>query len=233
MDSIKTFPKFTIFFILLMGLEIAGLTVIPTFHMVSKAMIMAGLVGFYITVEQRQNNAFLLGLILALLGDCFLLYETPDFFKIGLVAFLGMQLSYLAAFNRKRRIPKSKDYIISGAIATLGLGVLAFLWKDLGDHRILVSIYIAAITLMAIYAYLRHPKLRGYTIILAGVILFMLSDGVLAYNKFTSEVPYGQIIVMLTYMVAQYLIVTGEVLGNMPIKKVAKVTNSAMGRHKV
>jgi len=235
MDSIKTFPKFTIFFVLLMGLEIAGLTVIPTFHMVSKAMIMAGLVGFYITVEKRQNNAFLLGLILALLGDCFFLYDTPDFFKIGLVAFIGMQLCYLTAFNRKRRIPKNADYLVSAGIGVVSLGTLLFLWKDLGDSRALVAAYSVIIATTAIYAYLRHPKLRGYTILLTGVVLLMISDSILAYDRFSSTIPYGQIIIMLTYMIAQYLIVTGEVLGNMPRAKAAigtKTSNSAMGRHK-
>ncbi len=234
MDSIKTFPKFTLFFALLMALEIAGLTVIPTFHMVSKAMIMAGLIGFYILVEKRQNNAFLAGLIFALLGDCFLLYETVELFIIGLICFLIMQLSYAVAFNNKRRIPKNRDYLICLGILIIGVAALSVIWPDLGSMQTSVGLYATSIVLMAIYAYLRHPRLRGYKIVLAGVILFIISDMLLGLNKFSDPLPYGQIFVMVTYMLAQYLIVTGEVLSNMPRPKIQQKANpnSSFNRHK-
>lgn len=234
MDSIKTFPKFTLFFALLMALEIAGLTVIPTFHMVSKAMIMAGLIGFYILVEKRQNNAFLAGLIFALLGDCFLLYETVELFIIGLICFLIMQLSYAVAFNNKRRIPKNRDYLICLGILIIGVAALSVIWPDLGSMQTSVGLYATSIVLMAIYAYLRHPRLRGYKIVLAGMILFIISDMLLGLNKFSDPLPYGQIFVMVTYMLAQYLIVTGEVLSNMPRPKIQQEANPnySFNRHK-
>ena len=233
MDAIKTFPKFTIFFVILMVLEILGLTVIPTYHIVSKPMIMAGLIGFYIFEEKRQNHIFLTGLIFALLGDAFLLYGTEDMFVIGLICFLIMQICYTATFNKKRRIPRTKDYTVPVIIGLIGLSVLAFLWSGLGEMRWAVALYTAAIVTMAIYAYLRHPKLRGYGILFAGVCLFIISDGLLGYNKFGGSFPFAQIAVMVTYMLAQYFIVTGEVLGNMPRKKVAVQSDSAFGRHKV
>jgi len=171
---------------------------------------MAGLIGFYIFIEKRQSNAFLAGLIFALLGDCFLLFSTVEFFVIGLICFLIMQVCYAVAFNTKRR------------------------WKDLGSIRTAVAFYAVAITIMAIYAYLRHPRLRGYKIVLLGVILFILSDALLAADKFNGTIPYGQIMVMVTYMLAQYFIVTGEVLSNMPRpKKISDLaTNGSFNRHK-
>lgn len=233
MDSIRTFPKFTIFFVILMILEILGLTVIPSYHIVSKPMIMAGLIGFYIMGERVQNNAFLTGLIFALLGDCFLMFGTDDMFMIGLVCFLIMQICYTVTFNRKRRVPQSKDYIVPVVIGVIGLSILAFLWSSLADLKWAVAIYATAIVTMAIFAYLRHPKLRGYGILFVGVCLFIISDALLGFNKFGGDIPYAQIAVMLTYMVAQYLIVTGEVLGNMPRRKVEVKSDSAFGRHKV
>ena len=234
MDSIKTFPKFTTFFVFLMALEFAGLTIIPSFHMVSKAMIMAGLIGFYIFVEKRQNNVFLTGLIFALLGDCFLLFGTVEFFIIGLACFLIMQLCYAVAFNHKRRIPKNRDYLVCLIIGSLGVALVAVLWPDLGSMQTPVGLYAGSIILMAIYAYLRHPRLRGYKIVLAGVILFIISDALLGLNKFNGSLPYGQILVMLTYMLAQYLIVTGEVLSNMPRPKLQPIIdpNLSFSRHK-
>jgi len=232
MDSIKTFPKFTIIFIILMILEILGLTVVPTYHIVSKPMILAGLIGFYIFEEKRQNHAFITGLIFALLGDCFMLFGTDDMFMVGLICFLIMQICYTSAFNKKRRIAKSKDYIVPAISGLVGLSALAFLWNGLGELQWAVAIYTIAIVTMAIFAYLRHPKLRGYSILFTGVCLFIVSDALLGFNKFGSDFPYAQITVMVTYMTAQYLIVTGEVLGNMHKPKVEVKSNSAFSRHK-
>ena len=233
MDAIKTFPKFTIFFIALMILEILGLTVIPSYHIVSKPMIMAGLIGFYIFQEKRQNNAFIMGLIFALLGDCFLMFGTNDMFVIGLVCFLIMQLCYMTAFNRKRRVPQTKDYIVPAVLIGLGVLTLVFLWNSLGELKWTVTMYTASIIAMAIMAYLRHPKLRGYQSLFTGVCLFILSDALLGYNKFGNEFPMAPIAIMVTYMLAQYLIVTGEVLGNMKRAKVKMEPSSSFHRHKV
>ena len=232
MDAIKTFPKFTIFFVILMILEFLGLTVIPSYHIVSKPMIMAGLIGFYI-FQEKQNNIFITGLIFALLGDCFLLFGTSEMFTVGLVCFLIMQLCYSATFNRKRRIPQTKDYIVPAILAAAGLFILALLWSGLGDMKWAVTVYACAIVVMAIFAYLRHPKLRGYDVLFAGVILFIISDGLLGYDKFGGNLPYAKFAVMGTYILAQYFIVTGEVLGTMRKPKVVVETDSAFGRHKV
>lgn len=233
MDAIKTFPKFTIFFILLMILEILGLTVIPTYHIVSKPMILAGLIGFYILEEKNQNHAFLTGLIFALLGDSFLLFGTDDMFVIGLICFLIMQICYTFTFNKKRRIPRNRDYIVPAIIGAVGLIILILLWGSLGEMKWAVALYTIAIVTMAIFAYLRHPMLRGYSILFIGVCLFIISDGLLALNKFGKGFPYAQIAVMITYMLAQYFIVTGQVLGNMRTPKVEVKSDSAFSRHKV
>ena len=216
-----------------MILELLGLTVIPSYHIVSKPMIMASLIGFYIFEERRQSNIFITGLIFALLGDCFLLFGTSDMFMVGLVCFLIMQICYTGAFNSKRRIPRPKDYLIPVIIGVVGLSILAFLWSGLGELKWPVTVYTFAIIIMAIYAYLRHPKLRGYGILFTGVLFFIVSDGLLGYSKFGEDFPYAQIAVMVTYMIAQYLIVTGEVLGNMRKPKVEIESDSAFGRHKV
>lgn len=226
MDSIKTFPKFTVFFIILMILEILGLTVIPSYHIVSKPMILAGLIGFYIFEEKRQNHAFLTGLIFALLGDSFLLFNSEDMFFVGLSAFLIMQICYTITFNQTRRIPRTKDYIIPAILIVIGLGTLAFLWSDLGEMRIAVTVYSAAIVTMSIFAFLRHPKLRGYSTVFFGVCLFIISDALLAINKFGDGFQYADMYVMVTYMLAQFMIVTGVVLGNKRNKTVQEKPKS-------
>ncbi len=217
MDAIKSFPRFSVFYLVIIILEILGITVMPSYHPVTKVMIMASLIGFYISASKRQNHIFLTGMIFALVGDVFLLFKNDDFFLIGLGCFLVMQICYFFTFKKKKRIPKPTDYFVPLVFVLTGMAVISYLWGSLGDIRWPVTVYAASIVLMAGYAYLRHPRLRGYHHVLTGVIFFIISDALLAVNKFGHQVPYGQLMVMATYMIAQYLIVTGEVLGD--IKK--------------
>jgi len=206
------YPKFSIFYVVIFIANILVLIYSPENHVIPKAMIMTSLLAFYVSTVVRQDHAFLLGMIFALLGDGFLLFNTMDFFIIGLLSFLVMQISYITVFNRKRRISQAKDYLVPGIIGLVGLGGVFIITRNLENNQLLIVIYSLALLAMTIFAYLRHPKLRGYNFVLIGAILFLISDLVLAINKFVLEIQFGSIIVMATYMTAQFLIVTGETL---------------------
>jgi uncharacterized membrane protein YhhN len=45
--------------------------------------------------------------------------------------------------------------------------------------------------------------------ILSGAIFFVSSDSILAFNKFYAPVPLASFLIMITYLVAQYLITVG------------------------
>jgi len=52
----------------------------------------------------------------------------------------------------------------------------------------------------------RETKSRKSMAMLIGSILFMISDSILAINKFYEPSHYFEVIVMLTYILAQYFI---------------------------
>jgi uncharacterized membrane protein YhhN len=41
---------------------------------------------------------------------------------------------------------------------------------------------------------------------MAGVLLFVLSDSLIAANKFGQPVPYARVLIMSTYLLGQYFI---------------------------
>ena len=49
----------------------------------------------------------------------------------------------------------------------------------------------------------------SYNLVFIGAIFFMISDSILALNKFYQPIPFSNISIMLTYALAQYLIVLG------------------------
>jgi uncharacterized membrane protein YhhN len=54
-------------------------------------------------------------------------------------------------------------------------------------------------------------KKKSFWLVLAGAILFVISDSAIAINKFSYHFEYSGIVIMSAYIVAQYLIVTGYI----------------------
>jgi uncharacterized membrane protein YhhN len=86
-----------------------------------------------------------------------------------------------------------------------------FLKDGLHDMLIPVMVYMFVILLMATTAFLRKGIVNNlsYTLVFVGAIFFMISDSLLALNKFHEPLPFSNISIMLTYSIAQYLIVLG------------------------
>lgn len=232
MNPIKKHPLFSLFFLVIVVAEMVGLTAYPQIRLASKGMIMASLIGFYIVTAKRQNHVFMLGMIFALLGDAFLLFESESFFLIGLGSFLIMQLCYARTFYSKMRIIRPSDKVIVGILALIPIIFLAVAWASLGALKYAVAVYSVVITLMLITAFLRHKKLHGYLLVLIGSIFFVVSDMLLAGNKFLGAIPYGNILVMATYIIAQYLIVNGIVLDDEPYQTSKSAVKGTFTRHK-
>jgi uncharacterized membrane protein YhhN len=66
---------------------------------------------------------------------------------------------------------------------------------------------------MGIKAIERQTTHKSYSFVLIGAILFIISDSLIAINKFAYSIPLSGLWVMATYIAAQYLIVEGVLLG--------------------
>ncbi len=80
-----------------------------------------------------------------------------------------------------------------------------------GLMKPVVLIYAFSLVGMAIAAINRYGLTASgkFWLTLSGALLFLLSDSLLAYNKFIGETTSGGFIIMLTYIAAQYLIMRG------------------------
>ena len=86
--------------------------------------------------------------------------------------------------------------------------MLRLLWPHLGKLKAPVSVYVAAILLMAWQALNRWVATgdAGSGLALAGALLFVASDSALAWNRFRGEFKSAQAVVLVTYFAAQWLI---------------------------
>ncbi|MBV8621076.1 MAG: sterol desaturase family protein [Curvibacter sp.] len=148
----------------------------------------------------------LLALTACLVGDVCLMF--PGGFIPGLAAFLLGHAAYLLHFRRDAPWFPSRRALLATGLA--GLLMLAVLWPHLDTVlRLAVPLYVAAISLMAGQAlgraaWLRSPSALGAA---AGALCFMLSDSLLAIDRFVSPLPAAPLWVLSSYYLAQILIV--------------------------
>lgn len=178
---------------------------------------------FYLFRQTKLKNGFnrmvFAALILSLFGDSFLLFAGSDvyFFLYGLVSFLLAHILYSFAFIRdfKNDPQASKFYghLMLFIMGVFSLSYYSWIRDYLNDFRIPVMVYIFVISIMAILAGYRYKRVNplSFRLIYGGAIFFVVSDSVLAYNKFVDPFPYAEIIIMGTYMIAQYLITFGTI----------------------
>jgi uncharacterized membrane protein YhhN len=193
--------------------------------MVSKPMIMASLLGFYISTSKPPSNLFTFALITALFGDIFLMFPYDSFFMMGLGSFLIMQILYTISFLPVNRTPDTFQKASLLIIIAITFLFLYFAWPNLNNMKIPVAMYAFCITLMVAVAATGNSAAPAYRFIFSGAILFMISDGLLAWNKFVSPFPMADQAVMLTYMLAQFFIVSGVI---MQTNEKSKVKGSAV-----
>ena len=91
-----------------------------------------------------------------------------------------------------------------------GLLLLALLRKA-GDMSIPIFVYALCILTMVSIARLRRGLTmeESYRNAFIGAFLFVISDSVLALNKFVFDLPYAHIAIMATYITAQYFLMRG------------------------
>lgn len=184
---------------------------------------------FYLEMRplREQFPRFVLaGLIFSIGGDVLLMLvengpKDDNFFILGLGSFLLAQLSYMIGFFS---YPGARQGLIARSpwrawpFALYLAGILGALWPGIPEPmRAPVAVYACAIVGMAVAAFNLRGRLSREVFLglMAGILLFILSDSLIALNKFRTDaitIPYARLLVMSTYLLGQYLIARNAVL---------------------
>lgn len=184
--------------------QLAGFT--GPAHTLLKGLLMPGLLlCIWLTLGERTPRLLIAALVLATVGDVGLEYDAT--FLVGMAGFFAMQVCYVLGFLRlgawpgvRARWPIAIGYLGFWVVANAALG------PRLGDLQVPIAVYSLALCLMAVIS--AGLGLRTGL----GGLLFLVSDMVIGLDLAELDFAGRGLIVMVTYLAAQYLLATGWAL---------------------
>jgi uncharacterized membrane protein YhhN len=209
---LKTYIGFTALYLIILYLDLEG------FNWYMKPILLPVLLAAVAVSKNFPTKKILLtALTFSWIGDIILLFADKGelYFIFGLVAFLLSHLVYILLFSKQptTRINEKKEIFWLGILAILAYFFIMIdtLFLKLGDLKIPVIVYAVVITTMLFFAFKGSLKWAtpANNYILIGAIVFVSSDSILAFNKFYAPITHASFYIMLTYCLAQYLIVSG------------------------
>lgn len=174
------------------------------FRFFSKNLLMPFLLMIYVLKARisqiKIDKLFVLGLCFSFLGDFFLLLKSG--FLFGLGSFLLAHIFYIYSF-KKRSMKKVSVWVVLLLLFYLS-SLLSVLFPYLKDFKIPVIIYGAIISTMLYFSIKTGEKL-----LIFGALIFVISDSALSVNLFMNQSQFLDLLVMITYVLAQILLVKG------------------------
>lgn len=183
-----------------------------------KPLIMPVLIGYFDSrikdITKGLAKWILLALFFSLTGDVLLMFQAKKeiFFLLGLAAFLIAHIFYIVFFHhvRVRENVKGNPWLLV-IVVVYYAALTSWLAPYLGDMKFPVRIYgiiISFMFMLAMHMLSIRNKMAGKWM-MWGALLFVISDSVLAINKFYQPFEQAGVIIMLTYGLAQLFIVKG------------------------
>ena len=186
----------------------------------TKPLVVISLIVYFIlqtsSVQSDLKKWILLALVFSLGGDIFLLFESKDpvFFLFGLSSFLIAHIFYIVFFHLIRiRENIAGNILLLLVVVVYYTALMTILSPYLENLKLPVRIYGVVISFMLLLAlhtgFIKNKNASLMMII--GAVLFIISDSLLALNKFYASFEYAGISVMLSYGLAQLFIVEGAI----------------------
>ena len=211
-----------VFIIIVLGDLVGEYLQLPAIDHVFKPLIMLW-IGVYFCVYSRGIDKSVVRMALSAfiaswIGDLFLMFGSQFiYFVLGIASFLTAQIFYVFLFLRTINLSGKKSFLKKKPVWLLayivyGIVVYILLFPNLdGVLKLAVLIYVLAILSMSSMALNRlgngHPI--SFTLVFAGSLFFVASDTMIAINRFLVAIPYEGLLIMGTYIGAQYLIMRG------------------------
>ena len=188
-----------------------------------KPLIMIWIAVYFLLFKKKSSFTVpvLMAFFFSWVGDNMLMLSGKNelFFFAGVGGFFCAQLSYIYTYTKYNESGGKgylqKNPLLSVFFLAYVAGMLILLFPGLeGMMKPIITIYAISLMLMSMMALNRSHRVgaSSFKLVFIGSLLFLLSDSMIAFNKFHSEIPMAGFLIMLTYIAAQYLIMRGLIL---------------------
>ena len=193
---------------------------LTTYYGFLKGGLLVNLGIYYFSVTSKINLIFILYIICAFLGDILLMSYDFTIYIIGGIFFLLSHIILIIYFHVDWRKISIKAYILMVPGISLHAFILYPHCMKMNSQSICFLLYSFVLEIAAAssigreYKYTKGLLEINVLLIALGYFIFLVSDLLLLYKEITQIPDNLKYAIMLTYIIAQFLIVTG--LGIMP-----------------
>lgn len=185
----------------------------------TKPFLLAALLGWYCFSVTQPLGIVIAAILTSWLGDVLLIPKGVKWFTLGGVSFLVSHICFVIAYSRFVDFSLIPLWvIILAALVYLALSQLVFrglkseLPKGLFYPMLLYMLANGTMNCFALYQLVSMPCIAT-VVTFVGALLFFASDSTLFYVRFKKNSFFKtHFVVMLTYIIAEFLIVEGFVL---------------------
>lgn len=188
-----------------------------------KPLIMIWIAAYFLLYKQKKQFVVpvLIAFFFSWVGDNFLMFSAANelFFFAGVGGFFLAQLTYIYTFatfgevSVKGLVRKNPLLILPFLVYVAGIYTLLFPGLE-GLMKPIILIYALSLVGMSLMALNRKGRVgqTSFRLVFIGSLLFLISDSMIALNKFYHEFAMAGFWIMISYIAAQYLIMRGLIL---------------------
>ena len=186
----------------------------PKIRSVTKVLLMPLLCAFYLVLARDIRPLVVAALLFGWIGDILLLFKNgKTCMLLGICAFALGHICYIAAMFTAYPAVLSIKILIPLALCVVWmvfvcLKLMPYAPKSLRKPGFLYALLLSGTCLSALYLLLTVGK-DAYLLAFIGGLFFMLSDTLLTGQQYRKELKHGNFYVMLTYIIAQTLLILG------------------------
>jgi uncharacterized membrane protein YhhN len=211
-------------FFIIVAIELAGrITGNIGLEYPVKPLLMIWVALYYLLfrTKREMTTPVLWAFFFSWVGDIFLMFSHTGehFFFAGVGGFFLAQLTYIYVFatfsENGARGYLERNLIVGSLFLGYAAGIVYLLYPGLeGVMKPVIMVYALSLIGMSMMALNRKGRVNraSFLLVFIGSVLFVLSDSMIALNRFYTEIPLAGFWIMLTYIAAQYMIMRGLIL---------------------
>lgn len=184
-----------------------------------KPLLVPVLLVHYLLLTPTAEKFMLRALIFCWIGDIFMMFSSDQlYFLAGMLAFLFAHVLFIFSFRRRVWMETQHgrpdlSMVIMVLVGSLAGFVLYLILPGAGPMQVPLLVYVVVIVSMFFNAIRRRGRTSysSFMLLSLGAGSFMVSDTILGLDSFyfNSNLTYGWLLVMPTYLAALYLMVCG------------------------